>query len=85
MQYALHCNYIAEKKYLPPKSFQMFLSGGAVIGKNFIIKAISEYLEQVLRYPNQHLDQLSVLVTASTGKAAACVTNYSVFYISSSC
>ena len=63
----------------------MFLSGGAVTGKNFIIKAISEYLEQVLRYPNQHLDQQSVLVTAFTGKAAACFTNYSVFCISTSC
>ena len=32
MQFALHCK-LAEKKYeLPPKPFQIFLSGGAGIG-----------------------------------------------------
>ena len=62
---------IAEKNNeLPPKPFPIFLSGGAGTGKSFSVKAITEYLKQVLRYPNQNLYQPSVLVTASTGKAA---------------
>ena len=56
---------------LPPKPFQIFLSGGAGIGKSFLIKAITEYLKQVLRYRNQNLDQPSVLVATSSRKAAA--------------
>ena len=62
----------------------MFLSEGAGVGKTFLIKAITEYLKQVLRYPYQNLDQLSVLVTASTGKAAAGIngiTVHSAFYL----
>ena len=70
MQYALHCNLAEKYNELPPKPFQIFLSGGAGIGKSFLVKAITEYLKRVLRYPNQSLDQQSVLVTASTGKAA---------------
>ena len=54
----------------PSKSFQIFLSGDAGIGKGFLIKAITEYLKRVLRYLNQNLDQTSVLVTASTGQTA---------------
>ena len=67
MKYALHCKLAEKNDELPPKSFQIFLSGGAGIGKSFLIKAITEYLKRVLRYPNQNL----VLVTASLGKAAA--------------
>ena len=55
---------------MPPKPFQIFLSGGAGVGKIFLIKTITEYLKRVLRYPNQNLDQPSVLVTASTSKVA---------------
>ena len=69
---------------MPPKSFQIFLSGGAGVGKSFLINAITEYLKRVLRYPNQNLDQPSVLVTASTGKAATGingVTLHSAFYL----
>ena len=70
MQYALHCKLAEKNNELPPKSFQIFLSGGAGVGKSFLIKAITEYLKRVLRYPNQNLDQPSVLATESTGKAA---------------
>ena len=55
---------------MSPKPFQIFLSGDAGVRKSFLIKAITEYLKQVLRCPNQNLDQPSVLVTASTEKAA---------------
>ena len=55
---------------MPPKPFQIFLSEGAGVEKSFLIKEVTEYLKRVLRYQNQTLDQPSVLVTASTGKAA---------------
>ena len=32
MQYALHCKLVESNNMLPPKSFQIFLSGGAAIG-----------------------------------------------------
>ena len=38
--------------------------------KSFLIKVIIKYLKRVQRYTNQNLGQTSVLVTASTGKAA---------------
>ena len=45
MQYALHCKLAEENNKLPPKPFQIFLSGGTGIGKSFLIKAITEYLK----------------------------------------
>ena len=69
LQYALHCKLAEKNNELPPKPFQIFLSDDAGVGKSFLIKAITEYLKQILRYPNQNLDQPSVLVTASTGNA----------------
>ena len=70
MQYALHCKLTEKDNLLSPKPFQIFLSGGGCIGKSFLIKAITEYLKWVLRYPNQNLDQPSVPVTACTGQSA---------------
>ena len=84
MQYALHCKLAGKNNELPPKPFQIFLSGGAGIGKSFLIKAITEYFKRVLRYPNQNLDQPSVLVTASAGKAATGIngiTLHSAFHL----
>ena len=84
MQYTMHCKLAEKNNELPPKPFQIFLSGGAGIGKSFLIKAMTEYLKQVLRYPNQNLDQPSVLVTASTGKAATGIngiTLHSAFHL----
>ena len=52
MQYALHCKLAEKNSKLPPKLFHIFLSGGGGVGKSFLIKAITEYLKQVLRYPN---------------------------------
>ena len=79
MQYTMHCKLAEKNNELPPKPFQIFLSGGAGIGKSFLIKAITKYLKQVLRYPNQNLDQPSVLVTASTGKAATGVNGIKLY------
>ena len=70
MQYALHCKLAEKKNELPPKAFKIFLSRVAGIGKRFLIKAITEYLKQFLRYPNQNLNHPSVLVTPFTRKAA---------------
>ena len=83
MQHVLNCKLAEKNNELPPKPYQMFLSGGTGVGKSFLIKPITEYLRQVLRYPNQNLDQSSVLVTASTGKAATGVngiTLHSAFH-----
>ena len=49
MQYALHCKLAQKNNKLPPKPFQIFLCGGAGIGKSFLIKAITEYLKRVLK------------------------------------
>ena len=84
MQYALHCKLAEKNNELPTKLFQIFLSRGAGVGKSFLIKAITEYLKRVLRYLNQNLDQPSVLVAASTGKAAAGIngiTLHSAFHL----
>ena len=48
------------------------------------IKVITEYFKQILRYPNQNLDEPSVLVAASTRKAATGIngtTLHSAFYL----
>ena len=42
MQYAVHCKLAEKNNGLSPKPFQIFLSGGAGVGKNFLIKAITE-------------------------------------------
>ena len=84
MQYAVHCKLAEKNNELPPKPFQIFLSRGVVVGKSFLIRAITEFLKQVLRYPSQNLDQPSVLVTASTGKAAtgiSGITLHSAFHL----
>ena len=80
----LHCKLAKRNNQLPPKPFQIFLSGGAGVRKSFSIKAITEYLKRVLRYLNQNFDQPSVLVTASTLKAATTtigITSHPVFYL----
>ena len=45
MQYALHCKLAEKNNDLPPKPFQIFLSGDAGVGKSILIKAITEYLK----------------------------------------
>ena len=54
-----------------PDPFHIFLSGGAGVGKSYLVTLITEYLKKTLKYPTQNFDdQPSVVVTASTGKAA---------------
>ena len=45
MEYALHCKFAEKNNELPPKPFQIFLSGGSGLGESFLIKAITEYLK----------------------------------------
>ena len=82
MQYGLPCKLAEKNSEFPPKPFQMFLTGKGVpdIAKSFLIKAITEYLKRVLRYLHQNLDQSSVLVTASTGKAATGINRITLHF-----
>ena len=51
--------------------FHIFLTGGAGVGKSHLTVIISEYIKRTLKYAGQSLDQPSVCITASTGKAAS--------------
>ena len=84
MKYAVKCRFAERNNELPPDPFYIFLSGGAGVGKSFLVNVITEYLKRILRYPNQSLDEPSVLVTASTGKAATNIngtTLHSAFHL----
>ena len=80
MQYAWSSKLAEKNNELESKPFQLFLSGGAGAGKRFLVIVITEYLRRVLRYPNQKLNNSSVLTTASTRKAA---TNVNVITLHS--
>ena len=56
---------------IDPDPFYIFLSGGAGVGKSHLIHAIYQGAIRALRQPGQNPDQPTVLLTASTGKAAA--------------
>ena len=54
-----------------PDPFYVFLSGGAGVGKTYLVSVLIEYLKRSLLFPGQNVDECpSVAVTASTGKAA---------------
>ena len=76
MQHAVYCKLAEKNNELEPKPFQIFLSGGAGVGKSFLVTTITEYFKRILRYPSKNL----VIVTASTGDAA---TNASVITLHS--
>lgn len=56
------------------------LSGVAEVWKNVLVIAITGYIKIVLRHPNQNLNQPSVLVTVSAGKAATGVYGITLHY-----
>ena len=71
MKFAVMCKLCEKNDEPMPKPFHIFLSGGAGVGKTFVVNLMTDYLKKVLRYPGQNPDeQPSVVVTASTGKAA---------------
>ena len=69
-----------------PDPFNMFLSGGAGIGKSFFVNLVTECLKKTLKYAGRNCDDHpSVVVTASTGKAATNINGtilYSAFSFS---
>ena len=70
----MHCIANCQKKIMSCYLNNFKQSGGAGVGKR-LSQAVTEYLKRFLRYPNQNLDQSSVLVTASTGKAATVIND----------
>ena len=70
MGYAIKCHLSEKFDELLPNTFCIFLSGGAGVGKSFLVKTITKYLIRIFKYHSQMLDQPSILVTASNGKAA---------------
>ena len=62
-----------------PDPYYIFLSGGAGVGKSYLIKVLTEYLKKILKYQGQNCDkEPSVIVTASTGKAASNVDGVTI-------
>jgi ATP-dependent DNA helicase PIF1 len=54
-----------------PEPFHILLSGGAGVGKSFLVHCITAYELKTLKYPAQDFrKEPSIKVTASTGKAA---------------
>ena len=72
-----HEIYVAQMKWgmkydeIETDPFHIFLSGGAGVGKTFLVNVISEYLKKTLVLPGQNSDEEpSIAVTASTEKPA---------------
>ena len=85
MKYSVESRFAEINNTDLPEPFYIFLSDGAGVGKSFLVNVITEYLKRILRYPKQTLDQPSVVVTASTGKAATGIngiTLHSAFNLS---
>ena len=78
MQHAVYCKLAEKNTKLEPNPFQIFVSGGAGVGKSFLVTT-KEYLKGILRYPSQNPDNPSFLVTASTGKAATNVNGITLY------
>ncbi|XP_066914113.1 ATP-dependent DNA helicase pif1-like [Clytia hemisphaerica] len=54
-----------------PNPFRLFLTGGAGVGKSFLVRTLTEQMKKILKEPGQNNEkEPSVFVTASTGKAA---------------
>ena len=67
MRYMLH----KDNDEVEPDPFHIFLTGGAGVGKTFLINVLIEYLKKTLVFPGQNPDEEpSIAITASTGKAA---------------
>ena len=54
-----------------PEPFYIYLSGPGGVGKKHLIKVIAEYCRRNLKWPGQNANQPAIMLTASTGKAAA--------------
>ena len=77
-------DYKNDEDGLHSDPFYIFLSGGGGVGKSHLVKVIAEYVKRNLKFRKQNLDQPSIMLTASTGKAASHiggVTLHSAFHI----
>ena len=71
MKYAQQLQLNQRNDLPDPEPFYIFLTGGAGVGKSFLTKCLTEYFKRIWKTPGQNMDEHpSVLVTASTGKAA---------------
>ena len=72
MKYAIKCMFNERSDLDMPDPFDMFLSGGAGVGKSVLANLITEFLKKTLKYAGQNCeDHPSVVITASTGKAVS--------------
>ena len=79
MQWAAKYYFAKRKDVSEPDLFYIFLSGGAGVGKSFLLNLLIEYLNRILRYPGQNIgEQFSVCVTASTEKAANNISSFTI-------
>ena len=71
MRYFYECVLSENNNKSTLHQFYIHLSGGAGVGKRFLVKVITRYLKRVLKFPDHTKYQPSFLVAASTRKAAA--------------
>ena len=75
MRYMLH----KDNDEIEPDPFHIFLTGGAGVGKTFLINVLIECLKRILVFPGQNPDEEpSIAITASTGKAACNINGTTV-------
>ena len=74
MTFVMKSKTASKNDLAEPDPFYVHLTGGAGVGKSFLTNAFTEYVKRKLKYHGQGLDQPSILVTGSTGKAAAQVS-----------
>ena len=70
MKYAIKCMSNEHNDLDMPDPFDIFLSGGAGVGKSVLANLITEYLKETLKYAGQNCNDHSSVVTTPTGKAA---------------
>ena len=71
--------YADRNDVLEPDPFYILLTGGAGVGKSFLLNLLTEYLNRLLRYFVQNIgEQPSVCVTAFTGKTATNISGLTI-------
>ena len=58
-----------------------FLAGGGGVGKTFLIKAISQWAEKILRQPGDDAVNPKVLLLGPTGKSASLIGKFYYYLI----
>ena len=85
MKWAMRYQLGKDNDEVEPDPFYIFLSGGAGVGKTYLVNVVIEYLRRILLVPGQNCDESpSIAITASTGKAACNIngtTLHSAFHL----